>query len=166
MANVATFMCKYLVVNTGYTERLLNRIDDLNQFCTKHGIECLGIYDHTYGKGITCFPYVNGQIDLSESVTSDEMCSCIYVVNTLAVNNLQVNGSVIFRVDTFDKATDVFLNISELGYCSMGNIMQVKLICTGISESDQIGTLNTDPKIMTSFETVRIAYVEIDAESG
>ncbi|CAH6419104.1 Hypothetical protein HVR_LOCUS298 [uncultured virus] len=149
MAQVTTFPCEYLVVNSGYTSRLLEdeRRRNLSDFCARRGVIPLYIYDNIWGNGqINPITVRDGAIVRGVPTPPDVYTQYEAIQNRLLTNNLEVSGIIVFRVGNFQNATKVFTGIDGLDYCNMYGINDIKF-------------LQNDGRI-------DLAYVSIEAESG
>ena len=129
MADIVTFPCEYLVVESGYTARLLERTKELEEFCSKNGVIPLFIKDPAWENGRTT-PFVinDGIIHPQAEPTSDAVATCDAIVEKLTANGLRTGDIIVFRVGNFSNATNVLITIQGLNYCSMYNIDDVKFL--------------------------------------
>jgi hypothetical protein len=149
MTDIVTFPCEYLVIDTGYTGRLLSpdKIIDFNTFCSEKGVIPLFVYDTVHGTGeLQIITVRNGTINENAVPTDQERQLCQDLLNRLNRNNLG-DGIIVFRVGSFSNATETFLNIGDLDYCYMGSMDGMKFL------RNQQGIID-------------MAYVSFDCESG
>lgn len=58
----------------------------------------------------------------------------IQLITRLTRNNF--DGGIVFRVGTFAKASEVFLNMKSLNYCNMSDITDIKLMSNNVGAID------------------------------
>ena len=148
MTDIVTFPCNYLVLQTGYTHRLLDMIPALTEFCAKFGVVPLCIQD-SIDNDPDIIPFVinDGKIILDTEPPEELIATCNDIITRLQSNNCRKNGIVIFRVGNFANAADVFTHIQDLNYCVLFGVASMKFLQNNEGAID-------------------IAYVQIHAESG
>lgn len=140
MANIIDIPCDILVIETGYTSRLLDKLDILYDFCINNGVAPMFIHDYM----LYALTIKDGEIVASEDENYENLC--MNTINTLHNNGLQGHGSIAFKVDSYYQAAKIIDTISDLEYCEIyGN---PKVMFLGVN-----GVIN-------------IVYVKIAAESG
>ncbi|CAH6419103.1 Hypothetical protein HVR_LOCUS297 [uncultured virus] len=150
MTDVVTFPCEYLVVNSGYTARLLQNemLQEFSNFCARYGVIPLYIRDSIWGGGrVHPFAVQNGIIVPGVRAALPELVETEIMQLRLANNRLNDDGIIVFRVRNFQNATNVFTNIQRLEYCHWDRLMDMKFIR---NRKDQID----------------IVYVEFENEFG
>lgn len=157
MSTIANIPCKYLVLNTSYTQRLVDSglmVDyDLygtmpankafGEFCKEYDLEPLYVM-----AGIPIpVTLVNETIKTDNEISEEERSEINMINQSLTANNLEYDGTVVFRVKSFDHATQAFLHITRIGYCRMYSITMIKFLQNANGEIDTV-------------------YVSYDTESG
>lgn len=153
MADIVTFPCEYLAYSTGYEDRLLDGryVEEFSSFCIEHGVTLITIYDpwrlrrYQTNDTTAVFTKVIATTLIEEFVTHLDR-TANELIARLERNQLQ-RPCVILRVGTFDKATEIFLKIRSIDYCTTYGIDSIKLL-----KNEQ--------------NIIDLAYVEINAESG
>lgn len=157
MADKVTFPCEYLVVESGYTSRLLtpNHLEEaadeanFDTFCANHGVIPLYVRDSIWGDTPEIVPIVieNGHINRNATPSEALRTLCESIDARLRDNGLSNDGVVVFRVGDFANASKVFLNMKSLEYCGMYDITNIEVL--------------RNPQ-----GAIDLVYVDIDAESG
>jgi hypothetical protein len=146
MADVITFPCEYLVIDSGYTDSLAedDKADDLSNFCSKHGVIPLFVKDG--GVNFT-FVYQNDRIDYTAQATKESTDLTSSIIERLQRNKTIQRGMIVFRVGTFENASKVFTTISDLDYCNFGSMTEISFLKNNQDKID-------------------LDYVAFDCESG
>ena len=128
MTDIVTVPCKYLVVSTGFTRRLLTPELGklLVQFSRNRGVIPIMIYDSEYASNFVSLCIENDTIDLSTDSTQNGICYLI--VDKLGRNELNYDGIIVFKLDNFDQATRVFLELGQLQYCHVDCITGITFL--------------------------------------
>lgn len=151
MADIVTFPCNYLVINSGYTGRLFTeeKIDALEDFSAEYGVIPLYAKDSNWGTGeIQPFIVHRGVIVQNHPAAPEALLLFENLQRRLENNGLSSNGVIVFRVGNFDNATKVFTNFTKLEFCALFNVDNIKLLKNETTND------------------IEIIYVSFDSESG
>jgi hypothetical protein len=142
---------KYVVLQTGYTGRLANR-DSISHILARSdndgGWEPAFINDSSYGKGfydISSLTYDDVSVNTDNHDLKPSTVMSKYVTNVINIledNNINIDGSICFKCDSFIDAMNAAENLSEIYYCYGFDV--ANLICTNYIEKEGILILNYD----------------------
>jgi hypothetical protein len=144
MTDIVTFPCEYLVICSGYEYRLLNKTDDLFEFCADQDVVPLFVTNEQ--NKVYPFLITDGRINPS-GITSEELNNLCVSIHTRLLKNDFAGSYIVFRVSNFSNAISTASSIKELNYCAMYDIFNIVFLCKENKITD-------------------IAFFNIDAESG
>ena len=162
---------KYVVINTGYTSRLIDKFQAKERLVKKgkgknndfyvisnsekHTTlfeKLVFIYDKLWGKGV----YSTGDGEETE-----------LLIEQLQKLKLRLDGSVVFRVDNLKEGDDLVYKLEKLNYCHM--TIQDDEYWDRYGDSDEESEDRDNPYEEDQTYNVkgnRFRYIAIDSESG
>ena len=147
MADIVTFPCEYMVLSSGYEDRLIDQdhIGALEQITIPREMTPLGIISTEVGN-FRPLLIRNGAIDLYARATTEEAVTVYVLLQRLGRNKLLRTG-IILRIGTFKNVMDIIPKFKDINYCTMYGTPDIKF-------------LKNEKNI------IDLAFVTMDAELG
>ena len=158
---------KYVIISTGYTARLVKKFGELTLIEKGKGknndVHIIGdpleeeqelrklvfIYDKLWGKGL---------------YSAAPLAETVELLALLKNAKVDLNGSVVFRVDDFHEGDDLVFTLKDLDYCVMWTI-------TDDSVDEASDNDDQPPRPYMKDNTFKLGnksfrFIDIDCESG